>query len=433
MRVATSGLNTLSAMEIARRVARGDVTVESVVRDCLARIDEREPTVHAWSFIDPALALRQARALDKADKRGPLHGVPVGIKDVLDTADMPTEMGSPIYKGHRPPADASCVALMRAAGAVILGKTITAEFAGVTPGATANPHNPAHTPGGSSSGSAAAVADFMAPVAFGTQTGGSVLRPASYCGVIGYKPTYNAVNRAGLKFAAESLDTIGLLARTIDDIELLSAVLVGYLPEPAPASGAHLRVGLCRTPLWQTAQPETVEAVEDAAVRLAQAGAQVRACELPEPLTRLADVRDVINDYERARAMAWEWQHHRDRLSEPLHAIVRHGFEIPHGEYVAARRLIERCRAVLASVFEPFDVLLTPCVTGEAPHGLASTGDTRLQSFWTMLHGPTLCLPTHKGPNGLPVAIQLVAPAYEDRRLLGASRWVWQQLGSWEK
>jgi amidase len=433
MRVATGGLNTLSATEIARRTARGEVTVEAVVRDCLARIDEREPAVHAWAFLDPDLALREARALDKATARGPLHGVPIGIKDVLDTADMPTEMGSPIYKGHRPKADASCVAMMRAAGAVILGKTVTAEFAGVAPGPTANPLNPAHTPGGSSSGSAAAVADVMVPVAFGTQTGGSVLRPASYCGVIGYKPTYNAFNRAGLKFAAESLDTIGLIARTIDDIELLSAVLVGRPLAPASVPRTRLRIGLCRTPLWQTAEPETVEAVEDAAARLAQAGAVVRPCDLPDPLTQLADVRDIINDYERARAMAWEWAHHRDRLSARLYAIVQHGFEIPHDDYVAARRLIERCRSALTPVFDSFDVLLTPCVAGEAPRGLASTGDTRFQSFWTMLHGPTLCLTTHRGPNGLPVAIQLVAPAYEDRRLLAASRWIWQQLGSWEK
>jgi amidase len=314
---------------------------------------------------------------------------------------------------------------------VILGKTVTAEFAGVTPGPTANPRNPAHTPGGSSSGSAAAVADFMAPVAFGTQTGGSILRPASFCGIIGYKPTYNAINRAGLKFAAESLDTVGLLARDLDDIELVNAVLVGRKPARAAIPAFPLRFGLCRTPLWQAAQPETVEAVEDAAARLAQAGAEVRECTLPEPFEKLGDVRDAVNDYERAHAMAWEWERHRDRISERLGKAVEHGFAMPHDEYVAALRLIERCRAELASVFQAFDVLLAPCVAGEAPKGLGHTGDTRFQAFWTMLHVPTISLPTHTGPNGLPVGIQIVAPAHEDIRLLGAARWILERLGTW--
>ena len=208
-----------------RAVAAGETTCEAVVRDCLARIEAREGEIHAWASIDPELALRQARALDRATMRGPLHGVPIGVKDIIDTADQPTEMGSPIYRGHRPTTDAACVALTRAAGAVMLGKTVTCEFAGMTPGITTNPHNTAHTPGGSSSGSGAAVADCMVPVAFGTQTGGSVLRPAAYCGVFGFKPSFGAFNRRGVYPAAESLDTIGLIARSLDDIELLSAVL----------------------------------------------------------------------------------------------------------------------------------------------------------------------------------------------------------------
>jgi Asp-tRNA(Asn)/Glu-tRNA(Gln) amidotransferase A subunit family amidase len=429
VRVGASGLNTLSATDIARRIGAGDITAEAVVTACLARIEEREPAVHAWSFVDADLALRQARACDAGPRRGPLHGVPIGIKDVLDTADMPTEMGSAIYKGYRPKTDASCVALARAAGAIVLGKTVTSEFAGLTPGPTTNPHNPAHTPGGSSSGSAAAVADVMVPLAFGTQTGGSILRPASFCGVIGYKPSYNAFNRAGLKFAAESLDTIGVLARTIDDVELLSAVLVGRAPEPAPMPSARLRVGLCRTPLWQSAQPETVEAVEDAAVRLAQAGAVVRECTLPDPFKNLGNVREAVNDYERAHAMAWEWEHHRNLISERLRKVVQHGFEIPHDDYRAALRLIEGCRAALTEVFKTFDVLLAPCVAGEAPRGLDSTGDTQFQAYWTMLHVPTLCLPTHRGPSGLPVAIQIVAPVHADTRLFGAARWILEHLG----
>src|SRR5438309_5086176 len=223
-------LNELSASEIVHGIAAGKFTAEAVTRDCLERIKVREDTVKAWATIDPDHALAQARALDRGQRRGALHGVPIGVKDVIDTFDLPTEMGSAIYKGNRATCDAACVAATRAAGAIILGKTVTAEFAGMFPGPTTNPHNPAHTPGGSSSGSAAAVADMMVPAAFGTQTGGSVLRPASYCGVVGFKPTYNLFNRAGMKFAAETLDTLGLLARTIDDVELITAVLVGKTP-----------------------------------------------------------------------------------------------------------------------------------------------------------------------------------------------------------
>src|SRR5499425_151666 len=247
-------LNELSCTEIVQDIAAGKFTAESVTRDCLERIKAREPTVQAWATIDPEHALAQARALDRGPPRGALHGVPIGVKDVIDTVDLPTEMGSPIYQGHRAACDAACVAVARAGGAVILGKTVTAEFAGMFPGPTTNPHNPAHTPGGSSSGSAAAVADFMVPAAFGTQTGGSVLRPAAFCGVVGYKPTFNLINRSGIKFAAESLDTIGLMARTIDDVELVTAVVVGKEPAPRTLSSAP-RLGLCRTPLWDTAQP----------------------------------------------------------------------------------------------------------------------------------------------------------------------------------
>src|SRR6266508_1460233 len=247
-RPAAEALNELSATEIARRIAAGETTCEAVVRDHLARIQEREPIVHAWVNFDPDHALRQARLLDKGPVRGALHGVPIGVKDVIDTIDFPTEMGSPIYAGHRAPCDSACVALVRRAGAVILGKTVTAEFAGMFPGPTTNPHNPAHTPGGSSSGSAAAVADHMVPAAFGTQTGGSVLRPAAFCGVVGYKPTFNLINRSGIKFAAETLDTVGLIARSVDDVDLVTATLVNRTPSLGKTLPRAPRFGLCRTP-----------------------------------------------------------------------------------------------------------------------------------------------------------------------------------------
>ena len=340
-------LNELSATEVVRGIAAGTFTCEAVVRASLARIADQDGVIRAWVNFDPDAALAQARALDRATTRGPLHGLPIGVKDVIDTFDMPTEMGSPIYRGHRPPADGACVALVRAAGAVILGKTVTCEFAGVTAGPTTNPHEETHTPGGSSSGSAAAVADCMVPVAFGTQTGGSVLRPASYCGVIGYKPTYNAFNRFGVKPAAEGLDTIGLIARTLDDVALVRAVMLGAAPAPLAAVAAPPRIGLTRTHMWANAQPETVDAVEDAARRLDDAGAEIVEIALPDDFAGLGHAREIVNDYERAMGMAHEWQHHRAAISERLAKIIERGLGIAHADYVAAVRLAERCRAQL--------------------------------------------------------------------------------------
>jgi Asp-tRNA(Asn)/Glu-tRNA(Gln) amidotransferase A subunit family amidase len=425
-----SPLNEISATEIARRIAVGELTAEQVAGACLERIAAREPTIHAFANVDPGLALRQARDLDRGPVRGALHGVPIGIKDVIDTADLPTEMGSPIYRGHRAACDAACVALLRAAGAIILGKTVTCEFAGMMPGPTANPYNFAHTPGGSSSGSGAAVADFMVPAALGTQTGGSVLRPAAYCGTVGYKPTFGAFNRAGLKFAAESLDTIGLIARTIDDVALITSVLVGGNTAASPALSSAPRIGLCRTPLWDTAQPETKQAVEDAAARLAAAGAALRDVALPEDFSGLkAAARESINNYERSKSMAAEWASHRDRISAKLQRCIALGMEMPYEDYLAAIALGERCRARLPDVLEGFDVLLAPCVRGEAPAGLESTGDPSFQAIWTILHVPTMSLPTHRGPNGLPVGIQLIGRRYDDLRLFAVARWVWERLG----
>ena len=321
------------------------------------------------------------------------------------------------------------MALLRAAGAVILGKTVTCEFAGVTAGATVNPHDETRTPGGSSSGSAAAVADCMVPVALGTQTGGSVLRPASYCGVIGYKPTYNDFSRVGVKAAAEGLDTVGLFARSLEDVALIRSVLLGRRHQPAAVAPMPLRIGFTRTPLWDLAQPETVAAVEDAAERLAEAGAQIIDVELPEAFAELVKARETINDCERAIAMAAEWHRHRDLISERLRKIIERGLAASHAEYTAAVQLAERCRAEFDGTFAAVDVLLAPCVRGEAPEGLHYTGDPSFQALWTLLHAPSLALPTAIGPNGLPVAIQLVGKRRDDDRLLAAARRVFASLG----
>src|SRR5215218_10204388 len=424
-----TSLNQLSATEISQGIAAKKFTAEAVVRDCLARIEAREPVVKAWATIDPDSALRQARALDSGPRRGALHGVPIGVKDIIDTADLPTEMGSAIYKGNRSFSDAACVAIVRAAGAVILGKTVTAEFAGMSPAPTTNPHNPAHTPGGSSSGSAAAVADFMVPAAFGTQTGGSVLRPAAFCGVVGYKPTFNLINRAGIKFAAETLDTIGVLANTIDDVELITSVLVNKPPANRKLDSAP-RLGLCRTPLWDTAAPETMQAVEDSASRLAAAGASVREIALSEEFSRLYHAsRETINNYERARSMASEWAAHGERVSKVLGDRIKLGMATPHAEYLSALALAESCRSLIEPHFEGIDAIIAPCTKGEAIAGLSHTGDPAFQQFWTALYVPSMSLPTHRGPKGLPVGIQLVAPRYQDELLFACARWVMGKLG----
>ncbi|MFT5180716.1 MAG: Asp-tRNA(Asn)/Glu-tRNA(Gln) amidotransferase A subunit family amidase [Alphaproteobacteria bacterium] len=426
----TTDLNHLSASAVARKIAIGETSAVAVVEACLARIEEREGERHAWAFIDPDLALEQARACDKATPRGLLHGVPLGVKDIIDTSDMPTEMGSPIYAGRRPPADAACVALVRRAGAIILGKTVTTEFAGSFPGPTTNPYDSTRSPGGSSSGSAAAVADLMAPAAFGTQTGSSILRPSAYCGVIGYKPTFGTFNIAGIKAASQSLDTLGLHVRDLDDIQLLTAVLVNrpLTPLNAPATGP--KIGVCRTPLWDVALPETQTALEDAASRLAQAGASVREVTVPTAFDTLEDARIAINCYERSRHMTNEWRDHRDALSDMFQAVMQTGLDMPYDDYVAAMRLTEDCRQQSDDLFDGLDVLLAPCVDGEAPEGLEYSGNPRLPGFWTAIRLPAISLPTHTGPNGLPVGIQLVGRYRDDDRLLSVAKWVLEKLGS---
>ena len=291
-----------------------------MIEACLARIAAREPEIRAWATIDPDYALAQARMRDREPVRGPLHGVPIGIKDVIDTADLPTEMGSRLYRGYRPKADAACVAMLRDAGGIVLGKTTTAEFAGSTPTVTRNPHALDHTPGGSSSGSAAAVADFMVPAALGTQTGGSVLRPASFCGLIGFKPSFGRINPAGIMPAAESFDTVGMIARALDDVELLFAVLTNDRV-PVVADTMVPRLGLCRTHLWATARPETVAAVENAVAEASRAGASVRDIAWPDSFAELSAARAVINAYERAHSLGHEWRVGADEMTPQIHRV----------------------------------------------------------------------------------------------------------------
>jgi Asp-tRNA(Asn)/Glu-tRNA(Gln) amidotransferase A subunit family amidase len=425
----SSSLQNLSAVDIVASVSRGDATCEEVARACLQRIAARDASVKAWAHLDPRLVIAEARALDRQSPRGPLHGVPLGVKDVIDTCDMPTGMGSPIYQNFQPTVDASCVAMLRQAGALVFGKTVTCEFAGATPAQTTNPHDVARTPGGSSSGSAAAVADFMVPLALGTQTGGSILRPASYCGVVGYKPTYGLISCVGVKIAAASLDTVGFLSRTVEDLELAARVLTHAREVTWLAHGTHLRIGLCRTRAWGRAAESTRSALLDAATRLASHGHEVREVELPAPFSELSTTREIINDYERARALAGEWQTKGELISAGLAESIRRGLSMPAERYIWALRQVERCRQLLTEVFTGLDVLLAPTVDDEAPLGLTHTGDHTFQSIWTQLQTPNITLPTHRGLTGLPVGIQLIARTYEDTQLLAIARLLFQQLG----
>lgn len=413
----------LSAAEAARRIATGQLSSEALVSACLDRIAAREPAVQAWAYLDREAALAQARARDREAPRSLLHGVPVGIKDVIDTADMPTEYNSPIYRGYRPRWDAACVALLRHAGCVILGKTVTTEFANNHPAKTRNPHNPAHTPGGSSSGSAAAVADGMLPLALGTQTGGSTIRPAAYCGVVGLKPSFNSINRAGLKFVAESLDTIGVFARSAGDAALGLHVLSGRALPDLGAADREPRVGLCRTPRWQEADGAAQAALDRAAELLAKAGAHVREYELPAGCARLFDDHGIIMNYEAARALAWEHQHHADQISASLRPRIEDGWRLPREAYDAARRLARDCRRRFAESMDEHDFLLTPSAPGEAPATLATTGSSVFNRLWTLLGVPCVTTPFGRGPRGLPLAVQLAGAFDDDSRLLGWSHW----------
>ena len=421
-------LNRLSACQVAAGIEGGNFTAEDVVQDCLARIAERDGQVHAWTAVDPEQSLAHARQADRSATRGPLHGVPIGVKDVIDTADLPTQMGSALYRGYQPRFDASCVALAKAAGAIVLGKTATAEFAGTAPPATRNPLNLEHTPGGSSSGSGAAVADCMVPLGYGTQTGGSTLRPASFCGVIGFKPTFGAYNMAGVKTAAVSFDTLGLIARSLDDIELFHAVLVGDKPHRAVAGDNAPRIGVCRTHLWDQAQAETVAAIEIAAHTLSRAGALVEEFSTPQGFDQLTAHRAAVNGYERSRGMAAEWFGSRETLSAQMRDTCEVGFAISRAQYVQALTTIEESRRRMNQHFAGFDAILTPCVSGEAPAGHAYAGDPRFQELWTLLHMPSISLPTHRGPNDLPVGIQLVTRHYFEQQLFDVARWVEARL-----
>jgi Asp-tRNA(Asn)/Glu-tRNA(Gln) amidotransferase A subunit family amidase len=422
-----SGAERLTASEAAARLESGTLTAESLVHDCLDRAEQRD-AVKAWVWLDPELALSQARAADRAGRPGVLKGIPVGVKDVIDTYDMPTQHGSPIYRGNRPFADAACVALTRAAGGVIFGKTVTTEFANRHPRETVHPHNPAHTPGGSSSGSAAAVGDFQVPVGFGTQTGGSTIRPAAFCGVIGYKPSFGEFSRVGIKMQCHNLDTLGLICRSLDDLSLMRAALLVQPRRPIDRAGSVPRIGFCRTPAWDEASTDTQDLLERTAARLSAAGVVVKDV-APAPPDILDQHRRVF-EFEAARNYAWEYEVHGDKLSPALRdGLLKPGRALPLSAYIEAIESAEAFRARLDDLFGEVDLLLAPSAVGEAPEGLGSTGDARFNAIWTLAWTPCLTLPAGTGRKGLPLGIQLVGARFRDEALLDAAAWVEARLG----
>jgi len=422
-------LNELTASEIVAAIAAGTTTAEAVTRACLDHIAAREPQVGAWQFVDPELALAQARERDRRGTVGPLQGVPVGIKDIIDTCDMPTEYGTPIHAGHRPRIDAAVVALTRRAGGVVLGKTVTTEFANRFPGKTRHPRDPRRTPGGSSSGSAAAVGDAMVPFALGTQTTASTIRPAAFCGCVGYRPTWGDIRCHGVMEAAGSLDTVGLIARSVEDIALYRDVLVGIGPEPlAPRIIDPPRIGFCRTPFWDECEPSTRQLLEDCAARLAAAGARVTDVRLPADFGQVDDAHRWVSSFEFARNRAWEIDHHYTLISQTLRDNrLKDGLGCSFEQYREARTFLARMRARLDDVFVDHDVLLAPSAAGEAPAGLGFTGNASHCVLWTSTHVPCITLPLFRGPEGLPVGAQFVAARGQDRRLFEAARWVMAQ------
>ena len=394
-------------------MAQGKATSEQLVRACLERIAERESVVGAWEYLNPEKALAQARERDRRGSSGALHGVPFGIKDIIDTFDMPTCYGSPIYAGNQPRHDAACVALGRAAGGVLMGKTVTTEFANKHPGKTANPHDPTRTPGGSSSGSAAAVADAMVPLAIGTQTTASTIRPASFCGIFGYRPTYGDLSCSGVRQCAGSLDTIGLYARSIEDIALYRDVLLGIAPDtacsrPVPASTHRV---LPYTHVVTARRLYRDDCWNRVSGTWHRPGRRSKTSILPAAFEQVEDAHRWISSFEFARNFSYETLYHADELSVALRdGRIADGRGLHAGALSPGTCSMRRIAACCShTCFADVDILLTPAAAGEAPVGLHSTGNAAFSAIWTTMHVPAVSVPALTGPHGLPVGVQVIA------------------------
>jgi Asp-tRNA(Asn)/Glu-tRNA(Gln) amidotransferase A subunit family amidase len=418
--------NKLSASEAVLRMAQKRLKARDLVEACLDRIEHREGQVHAWEALDPEGARKRADMLDKrAHPVGPLHGVPLAVKDIISTKVMPTTCGSPIYRDHVVGKDAACVSQLVKAGAIVLGKSVTTEFAGGHAGKTHNPHNLRHTPAGSSSGSAAAVADFMAPVGYGTQTAGSVIRPGAFNGVVAYKGTYGWADLTGVKAYAKSLDTLGFFAREANDLALIRAA---YGHAPADPAKQAPRIGLVRTPWWDMAEPYNQKNMLEAARTLRAAGARVREWAAPDSWTGLMRAQNRIMTKEATQSYAKERARFSHLFSPIMKAVMVDGDAVNRRQYADARKRKRVAVRQLDNVWEKFDLLLAPSAKGEAPSGLGNTGDPLFNRSWTLLGSPCIALPFNTGPFGLPLSVQLIGKHGSDDRLIAWARWIEARL-----
>jgi amidase len=410
------------ARDMAKALADPSVEAVSFVDACLARIAAIEPTLGAFACLDAVGAQEAARAWDKArrlgDKSPPLVGVPIAVKDNIETRDLPTAYGSAIYDGYRPRADAACVVQAKAAGAIVIGKTVTTEFAYYSPGKTVNPHDPDHTPGGSSQGSAAAVAAGLVPLAFGTQTAGSVIRPAAYCGVVGYKPSWGLIPRYGVKLLSDWLDTVGLFARDVGDAAFFAAALTGRPSLKGEAATGRLRIAVLREPYPGPLEPEGVRSLDLASDALRAAGHTVSDWPTPPLWQQLARLQRLVMAYDMDKALADERRQNEAQLSSILRSYLDEGRGTSARAYDAAMATTREAQRELGLLFRDIDVILSPSAPGEAPKGLHATGDPAFNRIWTQLQVPCLTLPAGRGPNNLPLGVQLAAPIGEDARLL---------------
>jgi len=438
----------LTAVEAAKRIREGRLSSEELVEGCLERIRQVEPQVQAWTFLDEKLALSQARAADEKRRSGEgvgaLNGVPVGLKDIIDTGDMPTENGCALHKGRMPRNDAAAVKMLRAAGAVILGKTVTTECAYFHPGKTRNPHNPEHTPGGSSSGSAAAVGASMVPLALGSQTNGSTIRPGSFCGVHAYKPTHGLSPRTGMLTLSRTLDHVGLFARSLDDLALLAETLVGYDEgDPDTRPRATVPFGsiskeeppvepvfaFVKTPHWERADADTRKAFAELQSELGKD--RIEEVPLFPSAAEAWDWHKTIMAAEMAANFEREYDKGRKKLSEKLRSLIESGREVRAVDYQRALRMIAPLNESFDDLFmQRYDAILTPASLGTAPKGLKSTGDPSFCTLWTLLGLPAVSLPLMKGKNGLPLGVQLVGRRNFDARLMRTARWLQEKLGT---
>ena len=438
--------NALSAVEAADKIRKGSLTSVDLVKSCLARIDETEGQVHAWAHIDADHALAQAEEMDTIRRSGrplgPLHGIPVGLKDIIDTSDFPTERGTSIFAGRKPDNDAAIVERLREAGAVIMGKTVTTEFAFVHPAETRNPHNTEYSPGGSSSGSAAAVAAFNVPLAIGTQTNGSVIRPASFCGTFGFKPTRGVISRRGILQTSESLDQVGVFGRTLEDVALLTDVIGGYdpsdplsysRPRPQMRAGSTAEIGVEPDLVWFEA-PYNDSLTDDARSGLDEVvntlGARVERVTISENMYNLVDVQRIIHEYEICKHLDKEFTEYWDQLSTSLQPIVERGRQISDAQYEDALEVMASGRTYFDEFFHDYDAIIAPSAAGEAPKFGNGTGDPVFCTIWTLVGLPSLNLPFLVGSNGLPVGVQLIGSIEEDARLLRIANWMINTLQS---